>query len=156
MKANGGDTYAQIAEADLAAQARSAAAAASKGIQTGTKATADRFNNFVENEGGNNTGAGRVGGASGNSSTARGGGGPEKKDFWDTFGDKHVEPPAEKKDFWDSFGVGGDGEGSGSIGTAAMKKSSAESGLGSTTNGKAKGTGAAKEGGKGGEWEKWD
>lgn len=85
----------QIAEADLAATARLTAAQAAKTIQTGTKGAADRFNSFVED-----TGTGGSGGAS----RPRGAVEPERRDFWDSFGDAAVE----KK--------------SGAIGTAAMRK----------------------------------
>ena len=79
----------QISEGDFANQARNTAAQAAKGLQSGTKIAAERFNTFVEDSGGQ----------SGTRSTVE----PEKKDFWDSFG----EP--EKK------------AGS-SIGTAAMRK----------------------------------
>ena len=78
----------QIAESDITKQAQQTAALAAKNIQSGTKVAAERFNNFVED----------TGGAS-----------------------KGVEP--ERKDFWDSFGDAGDEKkGGGSIGTAAMRK----------------------------------
>ena len=104
----------QIAEADLAAQARQAALAAGKGIQSGTQGAARGFNNFVEG------GAGGMGDGAG-STSRRGAAEPEKKDFWDNFGDERKQP--EKKDFWDSFGE--DKSGNGSVGTTAMKKGGA-------------------------------
>ena len=65
---------------------------AAKGIQSGSKVAAERFNNFVED-----TGAG---------------GGPSSRS---------VEP--ERKDFWDSFGeTGEEKKAAGAIGTAAMRK----------------------------------
>lgn len=93
-----GVAYVQIAEADLATTARQTAAQAAKSIQSGTKGAADRFNSFVED-----TGSGGSGGAAG----SRGMGvEPERRDFWDSFGDAG----AEKKNS------------SGAIGTAAMRK----------------------------------
>lgn len=83
----------QLAEADLATQARLTASQAAKTIQTGTKGAAEKFNNFVENAG--------EAGQGGRSRNA-------------------VQP--EKKDFWDSFGDAGADRGSSSIGTAAMRK----------------------------------
>lgn len=89
--------FVQIAEADLATTARLTAAQAAKTIQSGTKGAADRFNSFVEDTG--------SGGASGGA--AKGVGvEPERRDFWDSFGDAG----AEKKGS------------SGAIGTAAMRK----------------------------------
>ncbi|CAF9938552.1 MAG: Zn finger-containing GTPase- Activating Protein for ARF [Alectoria fallacina] len=88
-------TAQKIAEADLATTARLTAAQAAKTIQTGTKGAADRFNSFVED-----TGTGGSGGAA----RSRGAVEPERRDFWDSFGDAG----AEKK--------------SGAIGTAAMRK----------------------------------
>ena len=83
----------QIAESDLTAQARLTATQAAKTIQTGTKGAAERFNNFVEN--------------TGEGSTAR--------------SKAAVEP--ERRDFWDSFGDAGSDKSKGSsIGTAAMRK----------------------------------
>jgi len=86
---------AQIAESDLAAQARITAAQAAKNIQTGTKEAAEKFNNFVENTGeGDGSGATRSKAA------------PERQDFWDSFGDAGGEKSKN----------------SSSIGTAAMRK----------------------------------
>ena len=83
----------QIAESDITKQAQQTAALAAKNIQSGTKVAAERFNNFVEDSGGPGSA-------------------------------KAVEP--ERKDFWDSFGDVGGGEekkkAGGSIGTAAMRK----------------------------------
>ena len=84
-------SHTQIAEADLAAQARNTASSAAKGLQSGTKMAADGFNNFVEGSG------------SGGASSSRPRQQPERKDFWDAFGE-----PAKKENS--------------SIGTAAMRK----------------------------------
>ncbi|MDI1492348.1 MAG: Zn finger-containing GTPase- Activating Protein for ARF [Ramalina farinacea] len=110
-------TAQKIAEAELATQARQAAGTAGKTIQTGAKGAADRFNNFIENEGvGGATGAGGSGSGSGGSA-ARGGVKPERQDFWDSFGD------AGK-----AGGGGGGGGGGGSIGTSAVKKGGKDEG----------------------------
>jgi ADP-ribosylation factor GTPase-activating protein 1 len=129
----------QLAEADIATQARQTAASISQNANTA-------FTRFVEG-----------GDASSAAGRPRGGAGvePEKKDFWDSFGEAPAGPPAEKKDFWesfgeapkapatekkdfwDSFGVGpGAGsaapapasKGSGNVGTAAMKRPGAGAG----------------------------
>ncbi len=86
----------QIAEADIATTARLTAAQAAKTIQTGTKGAADRFNSFVEDSGS---------GASGGAGRSRGTVEPERRDFWDSFGDAGAEKKVS----------------SGAIGTAAMK-----------------------------------
>ncbi|ETN40235.1 uncharacterized protein HMPREF1541_04511 [Cyphellophora europaea CBS 101466] len=95
-------TAKNIASSDFASQARSGLMAAGQGIQSGAKGAADGFNKFIE---GQDEGAARV--------AARGGA-----------GGRNVEP--EKKDFWDSFGQGATeqkgGSSSGSLGTSAMKK----------------------------------
>lgn len=98
----------QIAEADLATTARLTAAQAAKTIQTGTKGAADRFNSFVED-----AGAGPSGGAARSRGTVE----PERRDFWDSFGDAE----AEKK--------------SGAIGTAAMRKGGGGGGSGGKEEG---------------------
>lgn len=97
----------QIAEADLATTARLTAAQAAKTIQTGTKGAADRFNSFVEDTGtGGTGGTGRARGT-----TVE----PERRDFWDSFGD--AAGGTEKKK-------------PGAIGTAAMRKGGAAGGSG--------------------------
>ena len=101
----------QLAEADLAAQARNTASSAAKGLQSGTKMAAERFNNFVEDSGG--------------STGARSKAQPEKKEFWDSFGE-----PEQKA--------------GSSIGTAAMRKGGG--GGGGVGNG-----GTGKEDG----WDNW-
>ena len=82
----------QLAEADIAAQARQTAASVSQNVQRGTKNAADSFNRFVE----------------GNEGDARRGAAVEleKKDFWDSFG---VAPGSASA------------KGNSSIGTSAMK-----------------------------------
>lgn len=119
----------QIAEADLATTARLTAAQAAKTIQTGTKGAADRFNSFVEDNG---------------STGSTGGGGrarvePERRDFWDSFGDAAGGgASAEKKRTMTTTGA---------IGTAAMRKGGAAGGAGSGSGG---GGGGKDEG-----WGDW-
>ncbi|EXJ66032.1 uncharacterized protein A1O5_10646 [Cladophialophora psammophila CBS 110553] len=91
------DSYIQptarnIASSDFAAQAQKAAAAAGQGIQSGARGAAESFNKFVD---------GQDEKAASSAATRR------------------TEP--ERKDFWDSFGQGGGGN-SNSIGTSAMRK----------------------------------
>ncbi|KAL2043743.1 hypothetical protein N7G274_003262 [Stereocaulon virgatum] len=101
-------TAQKIAESDVAAQARLTAAQAAKQIQQGTKGAAEKFNNFVEGSG--------EGGAARSKTSVE----PERRDFWDSFGD-----------------AGNDkSKGSGAIGTAAMRK-----GGGGSASGEGKGDG---------------
>ncbi|GAB7348725.1 hypothetical protein MBLNU459_g7462t1 [Dothideomycetes sp. NU459] len=103
----------KLAEADLAAQARMTAAQLGQGIQYGTKNAAETFNKFVEGD---------------EHSTTRTGAGPapDKRDFWDSFGDAPKGPSSDKKDFWDDFSAAGESAQNHSkptsIGTSAMKK----------------------------------
>ncbi|KIW16734.1 hypothetical protein PV08_03923 [Exophiala spinifera] len=92
------DSYIQptaknLASSDLAAQARTAALAAGKNIQTGAKGAAESFNKFVE-------------GQDEKASAAARRVEPERKDFWDSFG----------------MGASGAPKPASSIGTSAMKK----------------------------------
>lgn len=102
----------------FAAQARNAGMQAGNFVQQGVKNANDSFTKFVDPE---HSGAGPA--MSGTRSQRE----PEKKDFWDSFGEAPAGPPKEKKDFWDDFAAAGDtrqGSGSGkgaSIGTSAMK-----------------------------------
>lgn len=100
----------QLAEADLATTARLTAAQAAKTIQTGTKGAADRFNSFVED-----TGTGGSGGVA----RSRGAVEPERRDFWDSFGDAGAEKNGS----------------SGAIGTAAMRKGGGGGGSGGKEEG---------------------
>lgn len=89
---------AQLAEADLATQARLTAASVGQTIQTSTKGAAESLNRFIDDGG---RGAAARGG------TARTAAEPARKDFWDTFGSPDAVP---KK------------SGGSAIGTAAMRK----------------------------------
>ncbi|CZT07979.1 related to ADP-ribosylation factor GTPase-activating protein [Rhynchosporium agropyri] len=101
-------TAKNLADSDIAAQARIAAANVAKGAQTGAKSAADNFNRFVEGNGGSG------GGGSGAYRSM-----PldeSKKDFWDSFADAGNSRMAAQG------GVGGSG--GSAIGTGAVKKSS--------------------------------
>ncbi|KIW70651.1 hypothetical protein PV04_02896 [Phialophora macrospora] len=92
------DSYIQptaktIAASDLASQAQKAALAAGQGIQSGARGAAQSFNKFVE--------------------------GQDEKAA-SSAASRNAEP--ERKDFWDSFGQGGGAGGSSSIGTSALRK----------------------------------
>ncbi|CZT14703.1 related to ADP-ribosylation factor GTPase-activating protein [Ramularia collo-cygni] len=106
-----------LAQADLAAQARATAAQLGSTVQQGTKGLGDQFQRFVDPDAA----------SSGSGGIARGGQGPAKKDFWDSFGEAPAGPAREKKDFWDEFAAVGEqvqskkSAGSSSIGTSAMK-----------------------------------
>jgi len=139
----------QLAEADLAAQARQTAATLGQGIQQGTSAAATSLSRFVEGSADdhdpNQSSANRP-----RSTTA-----PEKKDFWDSFGQPPTGPAPDKRDFWDEFSTAGEvraaGAGAGvaavrskpaGIGTAAMKKGGV-------------GAGGQAPAGKEDEWGDW-
>ncbi|XTI82879.1 ArfGap-domain-containing protein [Cenococcum geophilum] len=139
----------KLAEADLTAQARQTAATLGQGIQQGTSAAATSLSRFVEGSADdhdpNQSSANRP-----RSTTA-----PEKKDFWDSFGQPPTGPAPDKRDFWDEFSsageVGAAGPGVGvvavrskpaGIGTAAMKKGGA-------------GAGGQAPAGKEDEWGDW-
>ena len=97
----------QIASSDFAAQAQKAAFAAGQGIQSGAKGAAESFNKFVEGQDDKASSA-----AAGRKAD------PERKDFWDSFG----QPEGFKSLGGASGGGGGGGGGSNSIGTSAMRK----------------------------------
>ncbi|KAF2808730.1 ArfGap-domain-containing protein [Mytilinidion resinicola] len=128
----------KLSEADLAAQARQTAALLGQGIQQGTSAAATSISRFVEGEDdqSNTTRPGRKA--------------PEKKDFWDEFGQAPAGPPPNKRDFWDDFAnAGAAGE---PVGVGARQKSK-PSGIGTAAMKKTGGGGAA--GKKEDEWDNW-
>lgn len=105
-----------IADGEFAAQARATASQLGNTVQQGTRGLGEQFNRFVDPD----APAGR----------RSGGPGPEKKDFWDSFGAAPGGPPAEKRGFWDDFAAAGESASATqqkpkptSIGTAAMKPS---------------------------------
>jgi len=81
----------QLQETDLAAEARKRALELGQTVQTG-------INRFAEGE----YDRPRQGGQAGRSGP---GPEPEKRDFWDSFGDTGDGPEKDKKDFWESFGA---------------------------------------------------
>lgn len=85
----------KLAEADIAAQARTAAVTVGSGVQSGATAAGTAFTRFVEGDD--------------QRPANRGGVEPAKKDFWDSFGSPTTGPSAEKKDFWDDFGAAPNG-----------------------------------------------
>ena len=97
------ESVSQIAETDLAAQARQTAATVARGAQTGAKSAADGFNRFVE------------GNASGSGGAYR-----------------DVPIDESKKDFWDSFAEAGAQRQtkSSAVGTSAIKKAGGGPGMG--------------------------
>ena len=107
----------KIGSSDLAAQARIAALNAGNTLQTGARSATDSLNRFVEGDNYVASSRPSVGGG------ARAGAEPERKDFWDSFGQ--------------------DASTKGSLGTGAMK------GSGGGTASKAKPKG---EDGWGEEW----
>lgn len=120
-----------IATSDFAAQARQSALHLGSNIQQGAKGLGDQFGKFIDPE------------HPSNSKVA-----PERKEFWDNFGQAPSGPPKDKLEFWDSFAEAGDAASQQkataarptSIGTSAMKNSTS-------------GAGTKKEDGDGwGEW----
>ncbi|PGG98142.1 hypothetical protein AJ79_08965 [Helicocarpus griseus UAMH5409] len=112
-----------LAEADLAAQARLAAAEVSRNVQTGTRGATDVFNRFVE--GPSDPSRSRSG-----SQRRAGMFEPERKDFWDDFAALGEEREREKRRSGaigttavrnSGIGGGGGGSGSGSGGDAGTK-----------------------------------
>jgi len=80
----------KLAEADIASQARTTAGTLGASLQTGVVNAGTTFNRFVE-------------GDSASSTSRRGGVEPERKDFWESFGEPAKGPSKDKKDFWDEF-----------------------------------------------------
>ncbi|KAF2763461.1 ArfGap-domain-containing protein [Pseudovirgaria hyperparasitica] len=119
----------KLAESDITNQARQNFTTLSTNLNQG-------FQSFVEGSDQNRAGS---------SSVTRGASAanPERKDFWDSFGDA-PKPTGQQKDFWDEFGAEHDAgpttattagpKPKSSVGTAAMKKTGGES----TKGGKAK------------------
>ncbi|EMD63576.1 hypothetical protein COCSADRAFT_118620 [Bipolaris sorokiniana ND90Pr] len=128
---------AKLAEADLAAQARSTAGTLGQTLQSGVATANTQFTRFVE-------------GDDSSSTARRGAPEPERKDFWESFGAAPKGPAKEKQDFWDEFASAGEARTSttmekkkpSGIGTSAMKKSGGSGSMG----------GSAK---KDDEWDKW-
>lgn len=160
-------------QSDIQTQARLTAASLAQNIQTGTKGAAEQFNRFIEgdNDGfpSSETGNATTGPRAGTGGRRAGGGGgnatfePDRRDFWDSFGEEKAgggfmgggAPGAGK-------GGGGKGllatskagRGNSAIGTAAMKKGNSTTTAANGTPGPgavASGSGSAKED----NWEEW-
>lgn len=84
-------TAKNLAASDIAAQARTVAAQAGQGLQSGAKGAAETFNKFVDGQDERTGVAGR----------------------------RNAEP--ERKDFWDSFGASAESANPSSIGTSAVR-----------------------------------
>ena len=109
-------------ETDFAAQARAAAVQAGSLAQQGARGVNEQFTRFVDPD------AGTPGTSSSASARGVGGAEPEKKDFWDSFGQAPAGPPRERREFWDDFAAAGEAKGvvgnkgsTASIGTSALK-----------------------------------
>ena len=109
-------------ETDFAAQARAAAVQAGSLAQQGARGVNEQFTRFVDPD------AGTPGTSSSASARGVGGAEPEKKDFWDSFGQAPAGPPRERREFWDDFSAAGEAKvqqgnkgSTASIGTSAMK-----------------------------------
>jgi ADP-ribosylation factor GTPase-activating protein 1 len=135
-------TTCQLAEADIASQARTTAGTLGQTLQTGVTTAGTQFNRFVEGDSTH---------ASSSSAPLSGRREPERKDFWESFGAAPAGPPKEKQDFWDEFASAGETRVSSTmerkkpsgIGTSAMKKSSGAGGMGGAS---------AKKDDEWGEW----
>ncbi|PGG99582.1 ADP-ribosylation factor GTPase-activating protein 1 [Blastomyces parvus] len=138
------DSYLQpaaktLAETDLAAQARLAAAEVSRNVTTGTRGAADALSRFVE-------GPPSAGSASGGPGAA--------------FGSQRRTFEPERKDFWDDFAaLGEEKKRTGAIGTTAMRGGGGGSGGGGAPSGGGAGAGSGgtgtkgKDDGSGGGWD---
>lgn len=125
----------KLAEADLATTAQRTAGTTFQTLQSGVANAGTTFNRFVE-------------GDSSSSNTTRRAVEPEKKDFWDSFGDAPKGPSNDKKDFWDEFSSVGEQR----MNTVEQKKK--PSGIGTSAMKKTGATGgAAKK--KDDEWGEW-
>lgn len=107
----------QLAEADIASQARSTAGTLGQTLQSSAANAGTAFNRFVEGDNASNARYTAVQ--------------PERKDFWESFGAAPSGPSKDKQDFWDEFASAGEARTSGGlgekkkpsgIGTSAVKK----------------------------------
>lgn len=118
----------QLAESDLAAQARLQAAQLGQNIQVGARGAADQFNRFVEGQDEHT------------SSLARRRGEPERKDFWDDFASLGAEDQGQGQHRRSASRPN-------AIGTAAMKPGAATgAGAGSNATSSAGGAGGSGSG----------
>ncbi|KAK1808650.1 ADP-ribosylation factor GTPase-activating protein gcs1 [Friedmanniomyces endolithicus] len=134
-----------LQEGELAAQAQRLASQGLSTVQSGTRGLGEQFNKFVDPHA-DHTGAG---GAARSRGGASGGAPPEKKDFWDSFGQDPNGPPKEKKEFWDDF--------AGASETAAQQKGGKGSSIGTDalrSGGGGEGAGKGRKSEDGG-WKDW-
>tara|TARA_R110002003_G_scaffold40_13_gene2763 strand:- start:6705 stop:7865 length:1161 start_codon:yes stop_codon:yes gene_type:complete len=122
----------QLAEADLATQAQRTAGTLGQTLSSGVANAGTTFNRFVE-------------GDSSSSGTARRAE-PEKKDFWDSFGDAPKGPAKDKQDFWDEFASVGESR------MSAVQEKKKPSGIGTSAVKKGTSGPAKKEDGEWGDW----
>lgn len=128
-------TAKQLAESDLAAQARLQAASLGQNIQTGARGAADQFNRFVEgSDEATAAVARRRAGGSG------GGPEPERKDFWDDFASVGEETSSAHRRTTSKPNA---------IGTAAMKPGSSPGSASAASAGSTSGAGAGAGAGSG-------
>jgi ADP-ribosylation factor GTPase-activating protein 1 len=128
-------TTIQLAEADLAAQARNTAATLGQGIQSGATAAGGAINRLVDPD---------APVAHKYDAVPR-----EKQDFWDSFGEPAKGPSRDKQDFWDEFGAAPQEKGS-------LLGGSASSGAGGSKKPSGIGTSAVKKGRKEDDsWGDW-
>ncbi|KAF1917214.1 ADP-ribosylation factor GTPase-activating protein 1 [Ampelomyces quisqualis] len=119
----------KLAEADLASQAQRTAGTLGQTLQSGVANAGTTFNRFVEGDS--------------SFSATRSTREPEKKDFWDSFGDAPQGPSKDKRDFWDEFS---------SVGESRMQEKKKPSGIGTSAVKKSGGGQGKKEDGDWGEW----
>lgn len=134
--------HVQLAEADIASQARSTAGTLGQTLQSGVANAGTTFNRFVEGSDSHP--------ASSSSSTARTGAAvePERKDFWESFGAPPKGPSKDKQDFWDEFSSVAESRVGGGMGqTQGVQQRSKPSGIGTSAMKKGK-----KEDEQWGEW----
>ncbi|KAJ4363532.1 Zn finger-containing GTPase- Activating Protein for ARF [Neocucurbitaria cava] len=130
----------KLAEADIASQARTTAGTLGQTLQSGVTNAGTTFNRFVEGE------------STSSSSSARQ---PERKDFWESFGEPPKGPPKEKQDFWDEFASAGETRvNATSGGGGSSQQRSKPSGIGTSAMKKNTG-GAGGSAGKKDEWGDW-
>ncbi|KAH7359632.1 hypothetical protein BKA66DRAFT_227910 [Pyrenochaeta sp. MPI-SDFR-AT-0127] len=126
----------KLAEADIASQARNTAGTLGQTLQSSAANAGTAFNRFVE---GDNTSA--------NPNARRANVEPERKDFWESFGEAPKGPTKDKQDFWDEFASAGETK------VNATQAKSKPSGIG--TSAMKKNTGGAAGGKKDEGWGEW-
>ena len=114
-----------LEDGTFVSQARNAGLQAGTFVQQGARNVNDQFSKFVDPDQ-------QSGPAMSGQRTQRAA--PEKKDFWDSFGQDPAGPPKEKQGFWDDFAEAGESRMASqqpkptSIGTSAMKTGAGPSG----------------------------